>query len=113
LGEGQQPIMMPKGVDPNFFVDQGLADRGDPARILLNLGNFGQGGAWDLQRPGNPTMKEFRDAASVAIGLYGAAAGINPHHVLTMQSLYALLYSRFDDKTILPIRFMARCGYGT
>jgi hypothetical protein len=89
-------MMIPKGVDPHFFVDQGHADAAaGPLAVMRGLYNFRQGGPWDLQRPGN--MSAFVDAASTAIGLYSAAAGVYPHDLLSLQALYAFFNSKFGD----------------
>ena len=68
--------------------------------VMDGLTNFGQGRAWDLQRqgPDNTVDQKFIDAATVALGLYGAAAGIYPHDLLMLQSYYALLNSDFGNK---------------
>jgi len=80
-------MFVPDGVDMGGFVDQGLADSGNPAAIAANLFKFRHGGPWDLQRPGN--VPAFVDPASVAIGLYGAAAGVPFDRMMRVQQIFA------------------------
>ncbi|MFI4987221.1 MAG: hypothetical protein ACHQF3_07255 [Alphaproteobacteria bacterium] len=103
-------IEIPPGEDPHFFVDQGLLHRwymgGIPtpeelhrmARLLMSLFNFQQGGAWDAQRIEGRNMHEFVAYATLAIGLYGAAAGIPMDVMLEIENLYARFSSRFGEK---------------
>ena len=51
----------------------------------------------DLQRvgPGKKINTDFIDFSTVAIGLYGAAAGIPLNVLLTMQDVYAASHSKF------------------
>jgi hypothetical protein len=98
IGPDGDAMMIPKGADPHFFVDQGLADRSAGwASTARSLANFGQGHPWDLQRqePDKPMKNQFRDAASVAIGLYGAAAGVPQPVMLGLSGLYAAKNSTF------------------
>jgi hypothetical protein len=100
IGRDGLPMMIPRGVDPLFFVNRGLADAAaGPRAVFDGLRKFGQGRDWALQRqgPDNAVIPGFRDAATVALGLYGSAAGLDPHHLLTMQALYALANSDFGD----------------
>jgi hypothetical protein len=92
LNSDGRPMLRPAGMDPHFFVAQGLLDRpveeallstgnegGGPATLGYKLGalsHFNRGGAWDAQRVGGSFHTEFVDYATVAIGLYAAADGI-------------------------------------
>lgn len=99
------PIMIPRGVDPAFFVNRGLADRSKGALSVLDgLWNFRQGGAWDLQRqnPDSTVDRKFIDAATIALGLYGSAAGIDPDELLRTQSYYARIFSNFKNAPTNP-----------
>lgn len=80
-----RPMQRPSDVDLRFFMDQGLAaaeaDRvpdGAGMTALSGLPYFHRGGDWDIQRigPDGEFVSAYRDAANVAIGLYGAAAGL-------------------------------------
>jgi hypothetical protein len=80
------------------MVNRGLADRSKGTLSVLDgLSNFRQGGAWDLQRqnPDGIVDPKFIDAATIALGLYGSAAGIDPDRLLRIQSHYARLFSDF------------------
>jgi RHS repeat-associated protein len=123
-----QKMMMPDDADPNFFVQQGLANAALDAQVSGSsfavdaLSNFRQGGAWDLQRVG-PNLNfnhQFIDFSTVAIGLYAAAAGISLNSILFIQNTYAAAFSnypsntRFDPVwTSLPARnvYNTRLGY--
>lgn len=107
-----QPILRPEGFDPHYFIEQGLRDRkefempdilGDggsaaaaSARVIDHLAKFRQSGAWDAQRVGGIFHKEFRDYATVAIGLYASAAGLSEDRILSLQNFYARQFSRFN-----------------
>lgn len=136
-----KPMLRPAGLDPHFFIKQGIADRsrydarlkshvsnpyggGDsgPAIMLheiMQLYKFKQGGEWDAQRVGGRYHAEYVDYATIAIGLYAASAGISRDQVLSLQDLYAMANSRFDpkaemDKTYvhLPYRNVANTDLG-
>lgn len=93
-------IEMPPGEDPHFFVDQGLLNRmymgGIPtpdellrmAQLIMSLFHFRQGGAWDAQRIEGTVVHEFINYATVVIGLYGAAAGIDMNSMLEIEDFY-------------------------
>jgi hypothetical protein len=86
-----QPMLMPSDADPHFFVDAARKFG------LAGLANFRQGGSWDLQRVGQNRKfnNDFTDFSTVAIGLYGAALGIPPDALLTIENLYAAGHSNF------------------
>ncbi len=106
---GHSVIEMPPGEDPHFFVDQGLLARmsqgGVPnmndlfamIQALRPLLNFRQGRAWDVQRIKGTSMHDFVNYATVAIGLYGAAAGIPIDDILVLEDIYAALRSDFGN----------------
>ena len=104
LRSDRKPLLMPSDADPRFFVDAGQIYG------MAGLINFRQGGSWDLQRvgPEGKFVGDFTDFATVAIGLYGAAASIPLDVLLTIQDRYAAGHSNFgsakmDDKfTHLP-----------
>jgi hypothetical protein len=94
IGASGRPVMIPRLSDPHFFVDMGLAS--NSLTQLSDLLKFRIGHDWDLQR--NPNFNEsLRDGATIAIGLYAAAAGIPEGELLTMQNTYAGLYSSFKE----------------
>ena len=105
---GHRVIEMPPGEDPHFFVDQGLLSRmyggGIPtgeelhrmARLLVSLFRFWQGHSWDAQRVKGTVVHEFIDYATVAIGLYGAAAGIPIEVMLEIENVYFRLRSTHE-----------------
>ncbi|HUI17776.1 MAG TPA: hypothetical protein VL244_08940 [Alphaproteobacteria bacterium] len=98
-------IEMPPGEDPHFFIDQGLLHRmfmgGIPTEVelyqmvetLMPLIKFRQGGAWDAQRIKGTVVHEFINYATVALGLYGAAAGIDIDSMLEIENIYFALQS--------------------
>ena len=105
-------IEIPPGEDPHFFIDQGLLDRmrrgGVPnedelramARILMSLMKFRQGGPWDSQRIKGVPIPQFVDYATVALGLYGAAAGIPIQTLFIIQDYYAWFKSQYPEGTV-------------
>ena len=132
-------MLRPAGLDPHFFVRKGAEDRrifqalfqddsADAMRaagdyMALELSNFLWWMPWDAQRWGNPIQgrnyREYRDYATVAIGLYAAAAGIPRDTILAMQDLATRLGSRFspDDEldttyTHLPKRNVKNTDIG-
>jgi len=136
--KGQQ-MLRPAGLDPHFFVNQGMADKNRydalrhianpyggndarPAWVLrefMQLRKFRQGGEWDAQRVGGKYHDEYVDYATVAIGLYAASMGMSRDMILRVQDLYATANSRFDpeaerDKTYahLPHRNVANTDLG-
>lgn len=134
-GNGK-PILRPAGLDPRLFVQQGLKDRKVVEQLLQNgsdgsglaalgyelgaLRKFRQGGAWDAQRIGGIYHREFIDYATIAIGLYAAAAGIPEEKILEVEDIYAEIKSRFNKRDtfdsvyrVLPERNVqnTRLGY--
>jgi hypothetical protein len=100
-----EPMMIPRGVDPLFFVNRGLADASaGPWAVIRGLLKFGQGRDWDLQRqgPDDTVDQDFVDAATVALGLYASAAGVYPNDLLRLQSFYAMFNSDFGDAEVSP-----------
>jgi hypothetical protein len=100
IGASGKPVMIPRLADPHFFVDMGLASNSLDSTMkmtqLCDLLKFRIGHDWDLQR--NPKFNEaLRDGATIAIGLYAAAAGIPESALLTMQNTYAGIYSSFNE----------------
>ena len=81
LNQKGMPMMRPAGMDPHFFVEQGLADKeteaamlssgseaGAPAAfayMIQRLLNFNRGYGWDAQRLGGSFHTEFVDYATV------------------------------------------------
>ena len=111
IGASGKPVMIPKLADPHFFVDRGLEvitpspnELSDTAslgeilgRIYYYLKKFSISGPWDLQR--NPTYDDsLRDGATIAIGLFGAAAGIPEEMLLKIEDHYAAKNSNFAAK---------------
>ena len=92
-------MQRPSDVDLRYFVDQGIAARGSLIDTYGNLPNFREGGPWDIQRIGSdekPT-RPFIDSANVAIGLYGASAGISQGAALNIANGFAAAESNFKD----------------
>ena len=117
-GDGK-PVLMPMGTNMEAFAkDASISD----------LGKFSRGGSWDLQTqsslrsPGENFEQRYIDAATVAIGVHAAAAGIPLNVSLGMQNINAGSYrnsytDKFplsDDFTRLPLRNIqnTKIGYG-
>jgi hypothetical protein len=100
-----EPMLRPTGLDPHFFVDQGLKDKqaeeallssggegGDVAALAYKtaaLAHFRRYGPWDAQRLGGSDHPEFVDYSTVAIGLYAAANGMSRAEILEVEDLVA------------------------
>jgi hypothetical protein len=100
-----KPILRPAGLDPHFFVEQGLKDKqaeetllssggegGDIAALAYKtvaLAHFRRGGPCDAQRLGGSDHPEFVDYSTVAIGLYAAANGMPRAEILEGEGLVA------------------------
>jgi len=91
-----EAIQRPAGVDLHFFAERGAEpvpgdenSSGWIGKLMADLQQFRIGGPWDTQRIDGHFHREFRDFATVVIGLYGAAAGIPKKILLTMQDIYA------------------------
>jgi hypothetical protein len=107
-------MLHPAGLDPHFFVEQGLADRqteyeylrsglegGGVAALAFErdrLLHFDRGATWDAQRIGGMYHPEFVDYATVAIGLYAAAAGYSRDEILAIED-HVARGSQYDPKT--------------
>jgi hypothetical protein len=116
LGRDGNQMLRPAGLDPHFFVERGLADRqledeliqsgladGDLMAFAFQvdaLSHFGWWGAWDAQRVGGRNRKKYVDYATVAIGLYAAAAGIPRSTILSIEDAAALVRSHFAADTV-------------
>ncbi len=131
--KGQQ-MLRPAGLDPHFFVEQGLKDGQAELELRLYggenataavlgyeagaLANFRRGGPWDAQRIGGINHEDFVDYATVAIGLYAAAAGISRADILEVENLVAMSshYAKgteFDPRyTYLPTRNVKNTNLG-
>ena len=94
----------PAGLDPHFFVAQGLHDAaierqlverggtGAEAAVAYQvaaLANFRPGGSWDAQRLNGTFDDRFVDYASIAIGLYAASSGIPRGEILLIDDIVA------------------------
>jgi hypothetical protein len=113
LGPDGKPMWRPKDLDPHMFIERALAAAEayrsskqfrssspdttplvfDP--FILDTSQFRTGGPWDAQRVDGIPVRQYRDYATVAIGLYGAAAAIPLDEMLTQENEYACLRSRF------------------
>jgi hypothetical protein len=105
LDDKGKQMMRPAGLDPHFFVSQGLKDKeimdtmrlaGDDggqaaasAYLLKQLYHFQRGHSWDAQRVGGSNRPEFVDYATVAIGLYASAVGLSKDEILPIEDLVA------------------------
>jgi hypothetical protein len=87
IGGDQKPVLMPMGTDMELFANAGRSPQ-LPADLLLDLKKF-QYGSWDLQRQGNNFETRYIDAASVAIGVHAAAAGMSLNVSLSAQNFFA------------------------
>src|SRR4051812_10624234 len=88
----------------------------------MQLANFRQGAAWDVQRVDTdklPTLI-FVDYATVGIGIFAAAAGIPLSEILNFENTYARFFSNFAASeppdptyTSLPARnvYNTQLGY--
>ena len=79
--------------------------------VVARASQFGQGGPWDAQRVDGQFVDEYRDYATIALGLCMAAAGVPMRIALLVQDIYAWHKSTFggDEKmdavyTNLPAR---------
>lgn len=129
-----KPMLRPAGLDPNFFVEQGLKDKREKEKLLslggmegiqaalaykiAALARFGRGGAWDAQRLGRTYHPEFVDYSTVAIGLYAAANGIPREEILETENLVAITSNCKDSGqmdnvyTHLPVRNVQNTDLG-
>jgi hypothetical protein len=113
LNKAGQPMMRPAGIDPHFFVAEGLKIREmkmapfpkdlvkvPEAEVIeaYQLSLFRASGLWDAQRVSGRYDQRFRDYASVAIGLYAAAAGMSEKETLDISNIVAAMQSHFAKK---------------
>ena len=129
-----KPMLRPAGLNPNFFVEQGLKDKqieeallssgdenGAAAALAYQLGalsNLHRGHMWDAQRIGGSYHTEFVDYSTVAIGLYAAANGISREEILRIEDVVASTSHFHDDPemdktyTHLPVRNVKNTDLG-
>ena len=117
--KGEQ-ILRPAYLDPQIFACAGENMRPNTkGKSLLGLlitdelrnemGNFAHYGPWDAQRiHPNLFVEGYRSYATIAIGIYMAAAGISRDKCLEIQNLYAWKNSHFNEPmdseyTSLPV----------
>jgi hypothetical protein len=126
-------MQRPAGLDPNFFVDQGLKDKEEEEALLSSRGeegaaaalgyktaalaHFREGGPWDAQRLGGSYHPEFVDYSTVAIGLYAAANGMTREEILAAEDVVArgsAFKGQILDKTYthLPVRNIQNTDLG-
>ena len=113
LDDNEKPILRPADMPPEFFIQQGEAIKdemdatarlapevsaGASAVMARQLLQFRQGQAWDAQRVDGRYIDEYRDYATIAIGLYAAASGWPIDKILAAQDDYAKDHSRFDPQ---------------
>jgi hypothetical protein len=75
---------------------------------LNNLMSFAQGGGWDVQRvgPNKEFEPKFVDFATLAIGLYSAAAGLDREEVLDyLMNNYAAIFSDFGPNVRMSKKY--------
>ena len=103
------PLLRPANLPPEMFVVEGNAlnltetqqtggnvDEVAEA-LLLGIARFRHNEAWDAERFEGDYVSEYHDYASIAIGLYMAAAGISLDDALTIVDRYAAEKSSFDE----------------
>lgn len=110
-------MVRPTDVNPNFFVDAGLAAAAadlDGTGVYAGLAAFIHGGPLDVQRVGPRAVyvDAFKDFANVAIGLYAAAAGIPQDATLFFANKYAALKSGFSAKQKMDPTYPNMTDYG-
>ncbi len=99
--DGQKVYRPDDGLDPQFFISEGLLFKGlgqifgNPLTNLEPLPLFKQGGPWDEQRINGTFYPHFVDYATITIGLYGAASGTPESLVLEIENLYAWRNSQY------------------
>jgi hypothetical protein len=107
------PLLRPADLPPEMFVNEGLASNFKEkfaaaqqngldaqlqvvAELVAQLAKFGHGGPWDAQRVQGQFVDEYRDYATIAIGVYMAAAGVPIETTLSIENAYARLFSSFS-----------------
>lgn len=124
--KGDNRIFYPSNLDPDYFISKGTARSDEPTDLTLeliggDLARFRQGGEWAVQRLGGSGFdQKYVDYSTVAIGIYGASAGISAELVLEIQNQYARYKSHYPEDTVfstvytyLPARnvFNTEIGY--
>lgn len=104
IGGNDDPVEFPSTLPPAFFVAQGHRLRHLPVeeigqQLAVDLLKFFRGLPWDAQRLDGEYFREWVDYATIAIGLYAAAAGLSEHQILIVQRIYASLFSDFGNAT--------------
>jgi hypothetical protein len=113
-------ILRPADLSPELFVQRGkdfaetwASTEGFPqihiSQAIYEMSLFGQGHELDSQRVNGLFVREYRDYATIAIGLHDAAAGIPIEDSLKHQNAYARVFSSFKEPmdlvyTSLPVR---------
>jgi hypothetical protein len=108
------PLLRPADLPPEMYVAEGLAVRAQfigaltqDSGVLLSsaiaaLGDqllrFVQGGPWDAQRIGAQVVIDYRDYATIVIGLYMSAAGVPLQIALSVENGYAYWSSKFGPE---------------
>lgn len=106
------PLLRPADLPPEMFVREGQAIRDKfnaalkqdsglllsyaTAELYDKLRQFGHGAVWDAQRIQGQSVEEYRDYATIAIGLFAAAAGLPIQIALQIENVYAFFSSTFD-----------------
>jgi len=110
IADGQgNPILRPANLPPEMFVLEGNAfnltetqqtggDVGAVAQAQLwGIAQFQHYWPWDAERVQGDYVPEYHDYASIAIGLYMAAAGLSLDEALAIVDRYAAEKSSFDE----------------
>lgn len=108
IGGSGRPVEFPSTLPPAYFVEQGERLRQLPPEVLLthlamDLAKFRQFRPWDAQRMDGEFFDEWVDYATVAIGLYAAAAGMPIDWILQIQDEYARRNSRYVGQPMDPL----------
>jgi hypothetical protein len=93
----------PAGFDPHCFTAAGAADAAQYGQGIYanSLSNFRIGGPWRAQLGANGHWyPEYRDCASVAIGLYAGADGFDANQINFVANLYASKNSQFTGQVM-------------
>jgi RHS repeat-associated protein len=87
-----------------------------PLAVDLGEAQFRQNGKFDFQRENGVFHPEFRDFATIAIGVYNSAAGVPINSTLRIENTYAGLFSKFSPRDPMSKSFTnlpARNVYNT
>jgi hypothetical protein len=87
MGGDGKPVLTPEGIDLGSFAQAGRS--AGPIDLTLDLLKFDRGASWDLQRLEGSFQLRYIDAATVAIGVHAASAGIPLSVSLTIQNFVA------------------------